>query len=75
MASSSASGSVTVTQPAKIEAKRYMLVMQDGTKKLSSLVNQLKALRAKVSVTKSEERNLVALRLGLYVAISFGSYR
>ena len=52
-----------------------MLVMQDGIKKIASLVNQLKALRAKVSVTRSEERNLVALRLGLYVAISFGSYR
>ena len=52
-----------MTNPAKLEAKRLMLVMQDGNKKISSLLNQLKSLKAKTAVARSEERSLVCIVL------------
>ena len=57
-----------MTNPAKLEAKRLMLVMQDGNKKISSLLNQLKSLKAKTAVARSEERSLVCIVLEALVA-------
>ena len=60
----SSSTSVVITDPSRVEAKRLLVVLTDGQKKITNLLSQLKTLKAKATASQSQERALDLVQCG-----------
>ena len=60
----SSNTSVVITDPSRVEAKRLLIVLTDGQKKITSFLSQLKTLKAKATASQSQERALDLVQCG-----------
>jgi len=51
------SSTITMINAERVEAKRLLMVITSGNKQVVSLLAQLKSLKSKIGVCKSEDRN------------------
>ena len=51
------SATITMVNAEKVEAQRLLLVITSGNKQVTSLLAQLKSVKSKITVCKSEDRN------------------
>jgi hypothetical protein len=51
------SSTITMINAERVEAKRFLMVITSGNKQVGSLLAQLKSLKSKIGVCKSEDRN------------------
>ena len=51
------SSTITMINAERVEAKRLLMVITSGNKQVGSLLAQLKSLKSKIGVCKSEDRN------------------
>jgi hypothetical protein len=51
------SSTITMINAERVEAKRFLMVITSGNKQVVSLLAQLKSLKSKIGVCKSEDRN------------------
>ena len=55
---------MVITDPSRVEAKRLLIVLTDGQKKITNFLSQLKTLKAKATASQSQDRALDLVQCG-----------